>query len=99
MNNIFSLSFYSYERHFLSLSQCLFLSEENMIHFFFKPVKLSSLPILVRVRSLPITSTFEVLPGDSGGKETACNVGDPSSIPRLGGSPGGGSGTLSSILA
>ena len=63
-----------------------------MIHFFFKPVKLSSLPILFRVRSLPITSTFEVLPGDSGGKETACNVGDLSSIPRLGGSPGGGSG-------
>ena len=63
-----------------------------MIHFFFKPVKLSHLPILFRVRSLPITSTFEVLPGDSGGKETACNVGDPSSIPRLGGSPGGGSG-------
>ena len=35
MSNIFSLSFYSYERHFLSLSQCLFLSEEKYDTLFF----------------------------------------------------------------
>ena len=31
-------------------------------------------------------------PGGSGSKESACNAGDPSLIPRLGGSPGGGHG-------
>ena len=31
-------------------------------------------------------------PGGSGGKESACNAGDPGSIPGLGGSPGGGCG-------
>ena len=29
-------------------------------------------------------------PGGSDGKESACNVGDPGSIPRLGRSPGDG---------
>ena len=33
------------------------------------------------------------------GKEFACNVGDPGSIPQLGRSPGEGKGTHSSILA
>ena len=32
------------------------------------------------------------LPGGSDSKESACNVGDPSSIPELGKSPGGGHG-------
>ena len=32
------------------------------------------------------------LPGSSAGKETDCNAGDPSSIPRLGRSPGEGIG-------
>ena len=31
-------------------------------------------------------------PGGSDGKESACNAGDPGSIPGLGRSPGGGSG-------
>ena len=31
-------------------------------------------------------------PGDSAGKESACNVGDLGSIPRLGRSPGEGKG-------
>ena len=31
-------------------------------------------------------------PGSSGGKESACNAGDPGSIPGLGRSPGGGHG-------
>ena len=37
--------------------------------------------------------------GGSDGKESACNVGDPGSIPGLGRSPGEGHGTQSSILA
>jgi len=35
----------------------------------------------------------------SDGKESACTVGDPGSIPELGRSPGEGNGTHSSILA
>ena len=38
-------------------------------------------------------------PGGSDGKESACNVGDPGSIPGLGRSPGGGNGNPLSILA
>jgi len=34
----------------------------------------------------------EGFPGGSDGKESACNVGDLGSIPRLGRSPGGGQG-------
>ena len=33
-------------------------------------------------------------PGGSDGKESACNVGDPGSVPGLGRSPGGGHGNL-----
>ena len=33
-----------------------------------------------------------VFPGGSDGKESACNVGDLGSVPRLGRSPGGGHG-------
>ena len=32
------------------------------------------------------------LPGDSYGKESACDAGGPGSIPELGGSPGEGNG-------
>ena len=35
---------------------------------------------------------FEGFPGNSAGKESACNAGDPGSIPGLGRSPGGGHG-------
>ena len=35
-----------------------------------------------------------VFPGGSDGKESACNAGDPSLIPELGGSPGEGNGYL-----
>ena len=38
-------------------------------------------------------------PGGSAGKEPACNVGDPGSIPGLGRFPGEGKATHSSILA
>ena len=34
----------------------------------------------------------EGFPGGSNGKESACNAGDPGSIPGLGRSPGGGNG-------
>ena len=37
-------------------------------------------------------STFFGFPGGSEGKASACNVGDPSSIPGLGRSPGKGNG-------
>ena len=33
-------------------------------------------------------------PGGSDGKESACSLGDPGSIPRLGRSPGEGNGNL-----
>ena len=38
-------------------------------------------------------------PGGSDSKESACNVGDPGSIPGLGRFPRRGMATLSSILA
>ena len=38
-------------------------------------------------------------PGISDGRESACNVGDPGSIPESGRSPGMGMATHSSILA
>ena len=38
------------------------------------------------------TPVFLGFPGDSPGKESACNVGDLGSIPGLGRSPGGGRG-------
>ena len=38
-------------------------------------------------------------PGSSDNKESACNAGDPGSIPGLGRSPGGRMATHSSILA
>ena len=38
-------------------------------------------------------------PGGSGGKESACNSGDPASIPGLGRSPGEGNGNPLGILA
>ena len=37
-------------------------------------------------------------PGGSDGKESACNAGNPGSIPGLGRSPGEGNGSHSSIL-
>ena len=46
------------------------------------------------------TCIFRGFPGGLDGKESACNAGDQSSIPRSGGSPGRGNGyTLSRILA
>jgi len=42
---------------------------------------------------------FWFIPGDSDGKESVWNTGDPLWIPELGRSPGEGNGYLSSILA
>ena len=36
--------------------------------------------------------SYESFPGSSAGKESACNAGDPDSIPGFGRSPGGGCG-------
>ena len=41
---------------------------------------------------LLLQSTIGDLPAGSTGKESTCNAGDPSSIPGLGRSPGGGHG-------
>ena len=42
--------------------------------------------------SLPQCIKYLGFPGGSDGKESACNAGDPGSIPGLGGSPGEGKG-------
>ncbi|XDA72432.1 hypothetical protein R6Z07F_002713 [Ovis aries] len=39
-----------------------------------------------------VLDTFRDFPGGSDGKASACNMGDPSSIPGLGRSPGEGNG-------
>ena len=39
-----------------------------------------------------IYTFLNILPGGSGSKESTCNAGDPSLIPGLGRSPGGGHG-------
>ena len=39
-----------------------------------------------------ISKMLSVFPHNSFGKESACNAGDPGSIPGLGRSPGGGNG-------
>ena len=44
--------------------------------------------------SVKISSLYWGFPGGSDGKESACNVGDLGSIPKLGRSPGGGHGNL-----
>ena len=48
----------------------------------------------VKVRNSEAGSKFEMQPYDSDNKESACNVGNPGSIPGLGRSPGEGNGNL-----
>ena len=50
------------------------------------------LQMLVRIRGFQVES--KGLPGGSDGMESACNAGDPGSIPGLGRSPGKGNGNL-----
>ena len=45
-------------------------------------------------RLLVLASVVLSFPGDSDGKESACNEGDPGWIPRSGRSPGDGNGNL-----
>ena len=44
--------------------------------------------IYVHIPSFGVVVTYPELPGGSEGKESACNAGDPDSIPGLGRSPG-----------
>ena len=46
-----------------------------------------------------ITGAYQSFPCGSDGKESACNAGDPGSIPGLGTSPGEGNGSHFSIRA
>ena len=48
---------------------------------------------------LLLTKCFQGFPGDSDGKESACNAGDLGSIPGLGRSLEEGMATHSSVLA
>ena len=57
-----------------------------------------------RRKDSAVTFSFALIlklgfPSGPAGEETACNVGDLGSIPRLGRSPGEGNATHSSILA
>ena len=57
-------------------------NKNNVIHTFSKPLLCLGLMCWNRLR----------FPDSSVGKESACNVGDPGSIPGLGRSPGEGKG-------
>ena len=48
----------------------------------------------MRVQSLSCVFATLGFPGSSAGKESACNAGDPGSIPESGRSPGEGTGYL-----
>ena len=48
--------------------------------------------LFIAVRGLLIVVAFLVVPSGSEGKASACNAGDPGSIPGLGRSPGEGNG-------
>ena len=57
-------------------------------------------PILLRpVLGIAIAIDSVGFPGGSEGKESACNAGDPGSIPGLGRCPGDGNSNPSGILA
>ena len=57
----------------------------------YKPLSLLKFAIVVIEASTPglVNNGF---PGGSDSEESACNAGDPGSVPGLGGSPGEGSG-------
>ena len=57
-------------------------------------LSLLTIVIVTAGESLRTEASFSYrgFPGGSDGKESACNVGDPGSIPRLGGCPGEGNG-------
>ena len=51
-----------------------------------------TVPTWMSFSLLEYRAKWRDFPGDSDSKESACNVGDPGSIPGLGRSPGGGHG-------
>ena len=57
-----------------------------------------SLPLQARME-IGISSQFQGFCGGSDDKESACNAGDPGSIPEPEKSPGEGNGNPTSILA
>ena len=54
--------------------------------------EMSKIMILLHLSGLKMLTTHQGFPGGSDGKESACNVGDLSSIPGLGRYPGEGNG-------
>ena len=55
-------------------------------------ITVRSVQLHIRLDSLMNSGDYSGFPGGSDGKESACNVGDPGSIPGLGISPGGENG-------
>ena len=51
-------------------------------------ITVRSVQLHIRLDSLMNSGDYSGFPGGSDGKESACNVGDPGSIPGLGRSPG-----------
>ena len=67
----------------------------NTLQFLKHTLKTCCLYIPVWKLSILLSNTLIVgFPGGSDGKESACNAGDPGSIPRLGRSPGEENGNL-----
>ena len=56
------------------------------------PVNPVSLVLQILCPTQYVNSYLIVIPGGSAGKESACNAGDPGSIPESGSSPGVGNG-------
>ena len=79
---------------FWHLGGYVFMKSQNQLPFWFlcesySAVQLTNLPTWPLLGSVLLASFFF---GGSAGKESACNVGDPGSIPGLGRSPGEGKG-------
>ena len=66
---------------------------------FFMKYKIKKITVKNYSNYISIFISFMGFPCGSAGKEFACNVGDPGSIPGSGRSPGEGNATHSSILA
>ena len=88
---------------FLSRSKCLLIScWQSLSAVILEPRKIkpttSDILLDICIWNIYVALCKSILlyltsaPGGSAGKESACNVGDPGSIPGLGGSPGEGNG-------
>ena len=60
------------------------------IHSVYRCIHKTKLPYVYAYVYISINLKYKGFPGGSGGKESACNAGDPGSIPGSGGSPGEG---------